>query len=172
MSRPDWDTYFLGLAKAAAARATCRVQVGCVAVVDRDVVATGFNGAPSGMPHCTDVGCEFYGHVSAEYLRENATSVLVVPRAFVINHCQRAIHAEMNAIGRTAANGRAALKGATWYLWPFGPCHSCQLQLITTKPSRIVFPRSSATSGTYAELMAKTGIQVDIVSPDILEVVR
>ena len=58
MIRPDWDTYFLSLAKAVATRSTCpRASVGAVIVKDKRVLATGYNGAPLGEPHCTEVGC-------------------------------------------------------------------------------------------------------------------
>lgn len=116
--RLDWDAYFTGMAILAAKRATChRASVGCV-VVDAShmVLATGYNGAPPNMPHCPD--------------DEDLTPEV---------HCPRSIHAEQNVIGHAARRG-TRLEGATWYLWPFGPCPSCRLLLATTKPARIVAP--------------------------------
>ena len=57
--RPSWDEYFMMMAKdVVAKRATCpRRQVGAVLVRDKRIISTGFNGSPSGMPHCTEVGC-------------------------------------------------------------------------------------------------------------------
>lgn len=76
MSRKDWDDYFFDIARIVSTRATCpRKQVGCVIVNNKRILATGYNGAPEGSEHCTDVGC-----------------------AMVANHCTRAIHAEENAI--------------------------------------------------------------------------
>ena len=75
-SRDPWEIYFLKLAQTVSSRATCtRLKVGSVIVKDKTVVATGYNGSPSGSPHCLESGC----------LVEN-------------NSCQRTIHAELNAI--------------------------------------------------------------------------
>ncbi|RLI84150.1 MAG: hypothetical protein DRP01_08380 [Archaeoglobales archaeon] len=58
MSRPSWDEYFMELALVVSKRSTClRQKVGAVIVKDKRILATGYNGAPSGMPHCLDVGC-------------------------------------------------------------------------------------------------------------------
>ena len=74
--REDWDGYFKAIARTVSTRSTCpRKQVGAVIVVNKRILATGYNGSPAGQPHCTDVGCNV-----------------------VANHCTRAIHAEQNAI--------------------------------------------------------------------------
>lgn len=75
--RPDWDSYFFEIARIVSTRATCpRAQIGVVLVDKRHrIVSTGFNGAASGEPHCTDVGCWMYA-----------------------DHCVRARHAERNAV--------------------------------------------------------------------------
>src|SRR5438445_8407612 len=74
--RPDWDEYFMGFARAASRRATCdRKHVGAVIVVERQVVATGYNGSVRGMPHCDEVGHDMEA-----------------------GHCVRTIHTDMNAI--------------------------------------------------------------------------
>jgi dCMP deaminase len=79
--RPSWSSYFLDLAEMAASRGTCpRLQVGALLVLDNRVIATGFNGAPKGLPHCTDVGC------------------LIIPCQAHGEHCQRAVHAEANLL--------------------------------------------------------------------------
>ncbi|KKL73139.1 hypothetical protein LCGC14_2077890 [marine sediment metagenome] len=54
MSRPDWDLYFIRIAKEVASRSTCpRAAVGAVIVKDNKIISTGYNGAAPGMPHCT-----------------------------------------------------------------------------------------------------------------------
>lgn len=94
MTRPDWDLYFIIIAKDIAMRSTCkRAAVGAVIVRDNIILATGYNGAPAGEPHCTDVGC----------IMED-------------EHCKRAIHAEINALNHAARN-RVSLEGATLYYW-------------------------------------------------------
>ena len=91
MTRPNWDEYFLEIAKIVSTRATCpRASVGAVIVKDNHVLSTGYNGAAPGEPHC---GC----------IMEN-------------NHCQRAIHAETNAVAQAARFG-ISIDGATMYYW-------------------------------------------------------
>jgi len=57
-ARPSWDEYFMRIAHEVATRSTCpRLAVGAVVVRDKRILTTGYNGSPSGMPHCEDVGC-------------------------------------------------------------------------------------------------------------------
>ena len=94
MERPNWDEYFMNIAREVASRATCdRASVGAVIVKDHRILSTGYNGAPPGEPHCTDAGC----------LMEN-------------NHCERTIHAETNAVAQAARFG-VPIDGATLYFW-------------------------------------------------------
>lgn len=98
MSRPSWRDYFLDLAKTVSQRSTCpRAQVGVVIVRDNRVLTTGYNGSLAGQKHCTDTGCEIR----------------------VINwveHCNRAVHAEVNAVAQAAKYG-ISISGATMYVW-------------------------------------------------------
>lgn len=100
--RPDWDTYFLNIAREVAKRSTCpRAAVGAVVVKDNRILSTGYNGAAPGKLHCDEVGCLMeYGNEN--YLKDG--------------HCQRAIHAETNAIAQAARFG-IAINGATLYYW-------------------------------------------------------
>ena len=107
--RPSWDEYFMSIARQVATRSTCiRRQVGAVLVRDKRILATGYNGAPSGMPHCADVGC----------LREQ----LHVPSGKNHELC-RAIHAEQNAVVQAARSG-TVIEGATIYTTT-APCVLC-----------------------------------------------
>ena len=57
-NRPSFDEYFMEIAHVVAKRSTClRRKVGAVIVKDKHILTTGYNGAPSGMPHCLDIGC-------------------------------------------------------------------------------------------------------------------
>jgi dCMP deaminase len=99
--RPSWDEYFMGFAQAASRRATCdRQHVGAVIVVDKQVVATGYNGSVRGLPHCDDQGHDM-----------------------VSGHCVRTIHAEMNALAQAARRG-VAVGGSTIYTTA-SPCWDC-----------------------------------------------
>lgn len=113
--RPSWDNYFLDIAKTVATRSTCpRLSVGCVLVADHRILTCGYNGSPSGLDHCTDVGC----------LMQN-------------DSCVRTIHAEQNAIVQAAILG-IALSGCTAYITHF-PCLTCVKLLINCDVHRIVY---------------------------------
>ena len=84
MDRPSWDEYFMMIAEDVSRRSTClRRKVGAILVVQRRILATGYNGAPSGVPHCSETGC----------LREQ----MAVPSGQRHELC-RGLHAEQNAI--------------------------------------------------------------------------
>lgn len=92
--RPDWDTYFMSIAEVVASRSTCpRASVGAVIVKNNRILSTGYNGAPPGELHCTDIGC-----------------------SMVNNHCERTIHAETNAVAQAARFG-VPVDAATLYCW-------------------------------------------------------
>ena len=114
--RPSWDDYFMSIAKIVATRGTCdRLQVGAVLVKDRRIIATGYNGAPPGMPHCDGEG----GHQM-----ENG-------------HCIRTVHAEENSLLQAAVMGSMSTVGATVYT-THSPCHHCFKALAVAGVTRIV----------------------------------
>ena len=100
MKRPDWDNYFLNIAKEVARRGTClRRCYGAVIVNGGRIVSAGYNGAPCGTPNCIDIGtCK----------RED----LGVPQGQRYDLC-RAVHAEMNAIINCDP---LAMQGAVLYI--------------------------------------------------------
>lgn len=114
-TRPSWDVYFLEIALKASERATCpRRHVGSVLVRDKAIVATGYNGAVRGLPHCEDVGC-----------------------GMIDGHCETTVHAEANAIAAAARQG-ARTEGATAYVTAF-PCSRCFHLLVNAGIVRIVY---------------------------------
>ncbi len=120
--RPSWDEYFLQMARLASTRSTClRRKVGAVYVRDRNVLTTGYNGAPAGIAHCSEAGC----------LRE----ALGIPSGERHEIC-RGLHAEQNGIIQAARHG-ITLTGATLYCSHF-PCLICAKMLINTGVERIV----------------------------------
>lgn len=132
--RPSWDAYFMEIAGLVARRSTClRRQVGAVMVKDKHILSTGYNGAPSGIPHCMDVGC----------LREE----LGIPSGERHELC-RAIHAEQNAIIQAALHG-ISLSGATLYC-THQPCILCTKMLINAGIKRVVY------RGEYPDEMARS----------------
>ena len=114
-TRPAWDDYFMGFASAASRRATCdRKHVGAVIVVDKQVVATGYNGSVRGMPHCDEAGHDMED-----------------------GHCVRTIHAEMNAIAQAASRG-VGIEGSSIYTTA-SPCWSCFRVLVNAGIRRFVY---------------------------------
>ena len=119
MGRLTRDEYFLSLANIVAARATCdRRWCGCVLVKDGEVLATGYNGAPSGMQECNEVG---HLMVLGDDGRE---------------HCVRTVHAEQNAIYQ-ARKRVPNLRGVTAYITTT-PCEKCLSELLHYDVKRIV----------------------------------
>jgi dCMP deaminase len=115
--RPSWDQYFMTITHQVAERSTClRAKVGAVIVRDRSILATGYNGAPAGLPHCLDVGCLIYESKN--------------PDGEIELNCFRTIHAEINAITQAARNG-AAIREADVYV-SHSPCIHCMKVLINT----------------------------------------
>jgi len=106
-----------------AKRATClRRQVGAVLVMDKRLLATGYNGAPSGLSHCLEVGC----------LREKNN----IPSGERHELC-RGIHAEQNAIIQAAFHG-VRIQGATLYCTNL-PCVICTKMLINAGIKEIIY---------------------------------
>jgi len=120
--RPSWDDYFMRIAGLVAERSTClRRRVGALLVKDKRIIATGYNGAPSGLKHCSEVGC----------LREK----LRVPSGERHELC-RGLHAEQNAIVQAAVYGQDT-RGATLYC-THTPCLLCAKMLINAGVKRVV----------------------------------
>jgi len=129
ITRPDIDEYFLKIASVVAERSTCRRHhVGAVAVRDKHILATGYNGAASGLKDCLELGC----------LRDDMN----VPSGTRHEVC-RAIHAEQNVIIQATLHG-VSLEGATIYV-THTPCILCAKMLVNAKIKRFV------TFGEYAD---------------------
>ncbi|NJL84108.1 MAG: dCMP deaminase family protein [Chloroflexaceae bacterium] len=128
--RPTWDEYFLMLAKLAATRSTCLAfPVGAVIVKNKQVLATGYNGSPSGSVHCTAQGFCYPGLDSCDASKELPS---------------RAVHAEANAIAQAAKNG-ISTEGARIYV-TLEPCLSC-LKLLISAGIKEVFYETSFNGG-------------------------
>jgi dCMP deaminase len=113
--RPSWEEYFLGIAQVVAQRSTCdRAYVGCVLVRDKRILTTGYNGSPSSLEHCDDVG-----HLLFD------------------GHCIRTLHAEQNAIIQAALHG-VSTKGAECFV-THHPCVICAKMLINAGVWRVVY---------------------------------
>jgi dCMP deaminase len=141
--RPDWDTYFMDMAKLASRRSSClRRAVGAVLVKDRRLLATGYNGVPSGVTHCEVAGC----------LREK----LSVPSGERHELC-RGLHAEQNAIIQAAFHG-VSIREAVLYCTNL-PCIICTKMLINAGVRRIVYLEGYADPLTE-EMLREVGMEL------------
>lgn len=134
VKRPTWDEYFLDIAGLVAKRSTClRRGVGAVLVKDRRILATGYNGAPSKIEHCSTAGC----------VREK----LKIPSGERHELC-RGLHAEQNAFLQAALHG-TSLKDAILYSTT-QPCIICAKMVINAGIKEVVI------KGDYPDNMAKS----------------
>lgn len=123
MQRPSWEEYFMSIAQLVARRSTClRRQVGAVLVKDKNILATGYNGTPSGIAHCEQTGC----------LRDQ----LNVPSGERHELC-RGLHAEQNVILQAAKHG-ISIDGATIFC-THAPCIICAKMIINSGIREIVY---------------------------------
>ena len=121
--RPSWDQYFMEITETVAKRSTClRRQIGALIVKDNRILTTGYNGAPSGLEHCLDIGC----------IRDKEG----VPSGQRHELC-RAIHGEQNAIIQAAIHG-VSTKGATIYVTN-QPCVMCAKMIVQAGVKRVVY---------------------------------
>jgi dCMP deaminase len=145
IDRPDLDEYFMEIATVIAKRSTClRNQVGALFVKDKRILSTGYNGAPTGLPHCQDVGC----------LRE------AVPSGTRHELC-RAVHAEQNAIIQAALHG-VSIEGATLYC-THQPCILCAKMMINARVKKVVY-RQSYPDGEALLFLEQAGLDVAQIS--------
>ena len=146
MDRPKWDSYFMTIAADVARRSTClRRRVGAILVVDKRILATGYNGAPTGVAHCAEAGC----------LREQ----MAVPSGERHELC-RGLHAEQNAIIQAARHG-VRIDGATLYT-THHPCSMCAKMAINAGVRRI------ACREDYPDDLGKTMLRLGKVSLEVL----
>lgn len=133
-SRPFWNEYFMKIAELVSSRSTClRRKVGAIIVRDNQILSTGYNGAPKGVPHCADVGC----------LRAK----LKVPAGERHELC-RGVHAEQNAIIQAAVNG-VSVKGATIYC-THQPCSICAKMIVNAEIKNVYI------ENTYPDRLAES----------------
>lgn len=144
MERPSWDEYFMEMAMLTAKRSTCmRRNVGAVIVQDKHIIATGYNGAPKGIPHCEEIGgC----------LREK----MKIPSGERHELC-RALHAEQNAIIQAATLAQS-IEGASIYITN-QPCVICAKMIINAGIKRIVV-KEGYPDKLAVDLLAEAGLKI------------
>jgi len=126
-----------------ARRSTClRRHVGALLVRDKRILATGYNGAPSGLPHCEQVGC----------LRES----MGIPSGERQELC-RALHAEQNAIIQAALHGVDTRDAALYCTTQ--PCVTCAKMLINAGVKRVAY-RGDYSDGMAVDMLTAAGVEL------------
>jgi dCMP deaminase len=142
--RPDWDDYFLSIARVVATRSNCvKRKVASVITVDRRIIATGYNGTPRGVTNCNEGGCP----------RCNAFA----PGGADLGECLCS-HAEENAITQSAYHG-VSVRGATLYT-TFCPCLMCTKMIINAGISEVVFRAEYPMGDISMRLLREAGVKV------------
>lgn len=145
--RKSWSQYFIDIAHEVASRSTCdRKHVGCVLVIDKRIIATGYNGSVPGAEHCDDAGHDLVESVGADGL--------------LAPNCVRTVHAEVNAVAQAAGAGT---KGATAYTNTF-PCWGCFKVLVTAGVACIVFDDAYRPDARVRAAAGAAGIS--LIGPD------
>ena len=130
--RPSWNEYYMDIAETVKRRSTCmRRQVGALLVLNKKILATGYNGSPKGLRHCSEIGC----------MRND----LNVPSGERHELC-RGLHAEQNAIIQAAMHG-VKIEGAHLFV-THKPCVVCAKMIINAGIEKVVF------KGDYPDRLA------------------
>lgn len=148
-ARPDWDAYFMNIARVVALRSNCiKRKVAAVIVKDRRIISTGYNGTPRGITNCNEGGCprcQRFG-ASGEKLEECLCS-----------------HAEENAIVQSAYHG-VSIKDATIYT-TYSPCLMCTKMIINSGLREVVYGRAYSIGDLPLKLFKEAGLiarQIDV----------
>jgi len=146
--RPSWDRYFMDMAWTISRRSTClRRQMGALLVRDKRILATGYNGAPAGLPHCEEVGCR--------------RQQVGIPSGQRPELC-RALHAEQNAIVQAALHG-VSVKDAVLYVTN-QPCVICAKMLINAGIRRVVY-QVEYPDELAVEMLGQAGVELVCLQP-------
>jgi thymidylate synthase len=152
IERPSWDEYFMAMAILTSSRSSClNVRAGSILVKDNRIIGAGYNGAPSKVKNCLDMGCR----------KENKG--LKYEDSLNIGHCIGA-HSEMNALGHISS---LKDRGFTLYTTIF-PCHSCIKNLLAYGVERIVFKReySKEENEKSMNILKETNVKLEKIDID------
>jgi dCMP deaminase len=142
--RPDWDEYFLNIAKVVASRSNCmKRKVAAIIVRDRRVISTGYNGTPRGAKNCNEGGCP-----RCNSMAKSGTS---------LEDCL-CCHGEENAITQAAFHG-TSLKGATLYT-TFAPCLLCTKMIINSGIVEVVYNQDYPLNDRAMALLSECGVML------------
>lgn len=140
--RPDWDDYFLGIARVVASRSNCvKRKVAAVVTLERRIISTGYNGTPRGTTNCNEGGCPRCNDLA--------------PGGTRLDECLCS-HAEENSITQAAYHG-VSLKGGSIYT-TFSPCLQCTKMIINAGLMEVVFQTDYPLGDVSLSLLREAGI--------------
>lgn len=147
-TRPSWDEYFMSVAEVVSSRSTClRRKVGAVIVSGKRILATGYNGAPSGLEHCDRHGC----------LRLEQS----IPPGEHHELC-RGLHAEQNAIIQAALYGVSIREGIIYCT--HHPCVVCAKMLVNAGVKKVII-REDYPDNLSKEVFREAGVRIELLQP-------
>ncbi len=153
-SRPTWDNYFMEIADTVSKRATCdRGKSGCVIVREKQILVTGYVGAPKGLSHCDESG-----HMMKQVVHEDGS---------VTSHCVRTVHAEQNAICQAARLG-ISLDKASLYC-RMTPCRTCAMMIINCGIVRVICEKRYHAGSESEKMFEEAGVKLEILSDEFLK---
>jgi dCMP deaminase len=127
MERPNWDQYFLNIAKEVAERSSClRNKVGAVIVKDKDIISTGYNGSPQYQKNCLEIGYCYRN-------KNNIKSGTQLERCRAVGS-----HAESNAISLAARNGHSTKSATIYIIGHNSVCNQCKALISNANILRVV----------------------------------
>lgn len=150
LKRPDWDQYFMEIARVVALRGNCiKRKVAAVIVLDKRIISTGYNGTPRGVKNCSEGGCPRCNHFaqSGSQLEDCLCS-----------------HAEENAIVQAAYHG-VSIKGATIYS-TYSPCLICTKMIINSGIKEVVYSKKYSIDSVPLKLLKDAKIKVRQLESD------
>jgi dCMP deaminase len=153
--RPSWDEYWLGILDKVAERGTCdRGRSGAILVDgDQQIIATGYVGAPRGLPHCGEAG-----HLIRQVTYEDGS---------VHNSCVRTAHAERNAIIQAARRG-VKVSGAVLYC-TMEPCVGCATDIINVGIRRVIAKHGYHGAGLTRQWFKEAGVELVTINSEPLK---
>lgn len=142
--RPDWDEYFIEIAKVISLRSNCiKRRVAAVIVKDKRIISTGYNGTPRGVKNCNEGGCPRCNQLSASGTK--------------LDECLCA-HAEENSITQSAYHG-VTIKGSTIYT-TFSPCLMCTKMIINSGIEEVVYNTDYPLGDVSFKLLKEAKIKI------------
>lgn len=143
-SRPDWDEYFMDIARMVALRSNCiKRKVAAVIIKDKRIISTGYNGTPRGIKNCNEGGCPRCNHFG--------------PSGDKLEDCLCS-HAEENAIVQAAYHG-VSIKGSTIYS-TYSPCLTCTKMIINSGIREVIYNEAYSIEEVPKRLLKEAGITV------------